>query len=152
MEILGRETTVTDEHAAAYFFQDLAQANGITSPDGVAFQKLKEKIPSIGSLELPADATLCGGVGRQLVAKGRDTDIAGNPRQLVAHWVRIDLCAIRLPSVDTDILVTLTTPTTPTTGEPQSSSSSSSAPLERLDDLFANVLRSVRIIDWSLFG
>jgi len=154
VEILDRETSVTDEQAAEYFFRDLADANGIVSADGIQYVKsltppemptptMDQNNDNLPSNDAAADVVVVrGGIGRQLVAQGRDTDIAGNPRNLDTKWVRIDLCVIRLPSVATDLLITLTTP-----GElvPQ-------ATMEHLDGTFITILQSFRIVDWTLFG
>jgi len=140
VEILGREASVSDDEAAEYFFRDLAEANGIASPDGMQFVKLITEMPFTAT-DLPPTAVIRGGIGRQRVAQGRDTDVAGNPRQLEAKWVRIDLCIVRLPSVSTDLLITLTTP-----GEAAQDT------MEYLDGTFLTILQSFRIIDWTLFG
>lgn len=141
MEILARETSVTDEEAAAYFFRDLAEANGITQPDEeMEFHTIPE-IPLLGT-ELPNTAKKFGGVGRQLVRQGRDTDIAGNPRQLTPAWVRIDLCLIRLPHVESEILVTFTSPVETAT----------TASMTTWDEIFVRMIQSFRVVDWNLFG
>lgn len=138
VEILDRESSVSDDGAAEYFFKDLAEANGIVSNKGIQFVASLSDMPATPP---SSQAVIRGGIGRQLVAQGRDTDIAGNPRQLEAKWVRIDLCVIRLPSVTTELLITLTTP-----GE------AAQASIENLDDTFVVILRSFRIVDWGLFG
>ena len=141
MEILDRETSVADDQAASYFFRDLAEANGVTQPEEMEFQTLPE-IPRISS-DLPANTKQCGGIGRQLVRQGRDTDIAGNPRHIEPAWVRIDLCVIRLPHVNSEVLVALTSPS------PLAATALSSP---AWDELFVHMLQSFRIIDWTLFG
>lgn len=142
VEVLQRHDEVTDEQAATFFFRDLAEANGIpasSAEDSTQFTVANE-MPSIGS-NLPPDATVHGGIGRQLVAQGRDTDIAGNPRQLEARWVRVDLCVIRLPNVTSEILITLTSPQMPLAEFTMG-----------FHALFAAVIQSFRIADWTLFG
>lgn len=140
MEILSREKNVSNEEAASYFFKDLAEANGITSPEGLEFYSHAD-MPLIDSDLLPSDAIVLGGAGKQLVAQGRDTDRAGNPRNLVAHWTRIDLCVIRLPNVASEVLVTLTSP-----------GDAIGASLSAPNELFGRICHSIRFVDWSLFG
>ena len=138
VEILSHENAVRDDKAASYFFHDLAQANG-SPEDKSQFMPLSET-PKIAS-ELPENAVICGGTGRQWVAQGRDTDIGGNPRNITPKGVRIDLCAIRLPSVATDILVTLSSP-----------EENFHYPIDKMHDLFIQIVHSIRIVDWTLFG
>ena len=138
LEILGQEK-VPDEQAALHFFQDLSEANGVTSTGGWKFST-HATMPSIAS-KLPKDASILGGAGKQLVAQGRDIDIGGNPRHLEAKWVRGGLCVIRLPHVTAEVLVTLTSP-----GEV------SDAALTAPNETFVQILQSIRFVDWSLFG
>jgi hypothetical protein len=139
VEILSREDHVSDEEAAPYFFRDLAEANGITSPEDMEFCS-SVKTPSI-TADLPPDAKVLVGAGKQLVAQGRDTDPAGNPRKLIAHWTRIDLCLFRLPNVTSEILVTLTSPIDVAVEHS----------LATPDELFRRICSSIQFVDWSLF-
>lgn len=137
IEILDYQTGVNDDQAAQYFFHDLAEANGAVNPQDAPFSR-SNHMPSISSL--PPTAVLCTGRGSQRIIQGRERVL--QPSETI--WITVELCAIRLPSVLTDILITLT----------------SQAATDRQDDgngptpslEFLEILQSFRIRDWSLFG
>jgi hypothetical protein len=143
VEILARESEVIDEQAAAFFFHDLADYNGMKAPD-VKFTpqpELSNKINLAGA-GLPDSAKLCFGTGYQTVALGREHDVDGNPRTQQEGSIRVELCAIRLPSVGSELLVTLSSP-------------SDSYPQEIISqptEAFERILGSLQIQDWTLFG
>jgi hypothetical protein len=141
IEILERQNEVSDESAAEYFFRDLAESNGCVLSDNnsnLIFYPASVLSSSLSNIQgLPPEATVCQGFGQQRVAVGRDTDVAGNPRQTEVHDIRVDLCVIRLPMQSTDLLITLSTPAIIHTSD---------------EKLFAQVLSSFRIRDWSLFS
>jgi hypothetical protein len=145
VEILDRQSNVTDEQAAAYFFQDLAESNGMKAP-GTELQftaqpELSASINLAGA-GLPDSAKACFGTGYQKVALGKEHDIAGNPRTQQVQSIRVELCAIRLPSVGTELLITISSPGDGNLQE------TSSQPTEA----FARILGSFQIQDWTLFG
>ena len=142
VEMIGYESQVPNAQAAKYFYDDLAEANGITSDQYVSFSDEGQLVQVAG---LPNDASQCFGAGFQKVAMGSDTDIWGNPRQQEIRLIRVELCVLRLPSVQTDILVTLSSPSEP---NPQDSTVASLQPT----DTFQRVLSTFLIRDWSLFG
>lgn len=86
--------------------------------------------------------------GSQTVAQGKDTDASGRARDIKAKWISIELCALRLTSVDVDLLITLSTP--------QRENGDGNDNDECFDggysDVFRNVLESLDVRDWSLFG
>ena len=67
VEILEHQEVSNDE-AAAYFFGDLAGANGVTSPEDMKFMTA----PLPVSPTLPNNGTCCSGIGMQKVSHGRD--------------------------------------------------------------------------------
>ena len=136
VEILSRQN-VNDEDAAAFFYKDLAAANGITDDQHASFTKAS---PNLAMEGLPSSASLCFGTGIQRVAMGKDVDIFGNPRQQEIKWIRVELCSIRLPSVDSDILLTLNTPLEV---NPQDTAT---------DSQFLEIVSSFRVRNWNLFG
>ena len=142
VEILDRQASVTDAQAAEYFFRDLAEANGVGASSEMEFQTMSV-VPRLESSSLPPTARTCGGIGRQLVRQGRDTDLAGNPRQVTAAWVRVDLCVVRVPHVESEILLTFTSPMDQT---------GAASLLSEWDELFVQMLQSFCIKDWTLFG
>jgi hypothetical protein len=75
-------------------------------------------------------------VGYQNVAGGGDQ----------VKWIRVELCVFRLPSVETELLVTITKPLADPNEPPQEE--------ETLpwSDAFQRVVSSLKIQDWGLFG
>lgn len=148
VEILEREQSVSDENAATYFFRDLAEANGAVLPQDGSFSNFPVSGDDNEELKktkrLPADSRIVSGVGCQKVAMGRDTDIAGNPRQQEIRWIQVNLAAIRLPSQGTDLLVTLSVPLGSVRGPDDFP--------KKFDERFIRLLSSMNIQDWSLFG
>ena len=146
IEILQYQSDVSDDTAASYFFEDLRDANGTSMQDS-RFQAISSSNDTIRQrLELPSTARLCPGVGYQRVLLGREVDIGGNPRIQEERFLRVDLCAIRLPSVETDLLVTLSTPTTSLESSPQGPEG------VQMSSLFESILATLKIRDWNLFG
>lgn len=144
VEILDRQANVEDEAAAAFFYKDLGEYNGITSDQDISFRK--ESPPSLQPVGLPDDATLCFGSGFQRVAMGKNVDFAGNPRRQEIVSIRVELCVIRLPSVSTDILISLSTPSE-NTGNPQESPEGS-----LMTATFSQAVSSFQVRNWQLFG
>lgn len=143
VEILERQE-VGDHSAASFFFADLAESNGISD---IAREAPFKSYTASQATERIQNATKCLGVGYQKIAVGRDYDIAGNPRQnQEVRWVLIELCVIRLPSVSTDLLVTLSKPL-PNPNEPPSEGTD-----HEWSEAFRRILSSFQIRDWELFG
>jgi hypothetical protein len=146
IEILDRQQDVNDEQAAAFFYQDLCESNGV-SPDETTFtpqtqqQQQQQGQTQITIVGLPPTSIILFGVGTQHVAMGRDFDVDGNRRQQEERWIRVELCVIRLLSVGTDLLITLSTPCEQ---NPQESSSTTTT--------FQQVVSTFQILDWTLFA
>jgi hypothetical protein len=138
VEIMERQE-VSDPEAAAFFFQDLAESNGCDSAN-LSFTAQRPVATDSSVMQgLPADTVLCTGSGRQRVARGRDTDVAGNPRQQEVHTIHIELCLIRLPTQRTDLLITLSSPL-------------ETDLISRSKEIFEQVLSTFQIRNWGLFG
>lgn len=131
LEILERQS-VSNEEAASFFFQDLAESNGSTEN---RFQKQGMAVP------VANEFTISAGIGVQKVAVGKDHDFAGNRRQQEIHYVQVELCVFRLPNLSTDILLTISNPNP----NPQDESFSFSA-------IFERAASTLKVRDWSLFG
>lgn len=129
VEILEHQTTKSDNDAARYFFEDLAEANGST-------QNNTFTIVSMGAQSGSNDRCICG-IGMQEIRKGKETDIAGNPRDVPLVRVQVELAVVRLPQVQTDLLLTL--------------SRTKETPDTELSTDFQQVLSTLQIRDWSLF-
>jgi hypothetical protein len=137
VEIMEHQEVSNDE-AAAYFFGDLAGANGVTSPEDIKFMAT----PLPVSPTLPNNGTCCSGIGMQKVSHGRDVDVGGNPRLRRPHWVTVELCVMRLPHVGTDLLITLSQPKE----DPNEAESLS------FSQPFSHTVETFQVRDWNLFG
>lgn len=137
IEILDYQTDVSNDQAAEYYFTDLAEYNGAVNPQDVSFER-SNPMPAIPSL--PSTAAFCPGRGTQRIIQGRERIL----QPLEPIWINVELCAIRLPSVSTDVLITLTSPTE------TNSQDNVNGPSPRLQ--FMEILQSFHIRDWSLFG
>jgi hypothetical protein len=151
VEVLQHQQDVANDGAAAYFFQDLAESNASLQSSFVAVPPGRMSIAT-RNLALPPDAALCFGVGHQRVRMGRDFDISGNRRlDQEEKFIRVDLCVIRLPSVSTDLLVTVSTPTANDPPNENSNVQQQQQPVAT-SEVFREVLSTLEIRDWGLFG
>jgi Ran-interacting Mog1 protein len=140
IEILDFQSSVNNENAAKYHFQDLAEANSLAFPSADAHftpsSIMNDQLLTPSSLGLPAGTVglFCSsGTGHQRVKQ----DNTAAPK-----WLRVDLCVIRLPHVQTDLLVTLSAP----------SESNLHQGVEQTASCFHEILSSIRIRDWGLFN
>ena len=136
IEILEYQESVPDATAAKYFFEDLAGANGSSQS---SFSDQPAVSPADGSDPLP----MFVGVGMQRFGRGRDRDGTGAipPPNQEEVDVEIELCVIRLPQVETDLLLTMTR----TKGR-------FATDAMQLSGEFQRVLSTIQILDWDLFG
>ena len=139
VEILERQN-VSDANAAAYFFRDLAESNGST------LQQWNNRPIQISNTAAwqSNNTTLCGGMGFQKVAMGRDYDLAGQRRQdQQVKVIRVELCAFRLANKNTDLLVTISKPV-----------ANPNEPLEQQawSEAFQKAVSTLQVRDWGLFG
>jgi hypothetical protein len=147
-EILEYGRNLSDP--GTFYFEDLAQANqSIEGSAGVESKEiqLEKYAPVLFSQNRPnIRAWLC--TGRMAVQKFQDTQ--------AVNKVHVHLAVIRIPDKDTDILISLNTPVF--IHEQSSSAKYSEAgymshdTIEQADALFATVLQTYTILDWSLFG
>jgi Ran-interacting Mog1 protein len=136
IEILEYQESVPDETAAKYFFEDLAAANGSSK---TSFSDQEAVAPADGSAPL----TMFAGVGMQRFGKGRDRDgngVTPQPNQDEVD-VEIELCVIRLPQVQTDLLLTMSR-----------NKGLCSSDTMKLSEEFQRALSTIQILDWDLFG
>lgn len=137
VEILEHQQCSNSE-AAAYFFEDLASANGVTSPDDKKFMA----IPLPVSPTLPNNTSDCAGIGMQKISPGLEKDVGGNPRSRNPRWVTVELCVLRLPDFGTDLLITLSQPNDHF-DETESVS---------FGQTFLRAVETFQVHDWNLFG
>jgi len=152
VELLERQK-ILDEEAATFFFGDLMEANGgdVTCgiKKGLGFQQVLEVGKSeskeslaIGSKnltpELSARVMACTCVGTQNIAHKK-----GEHKLQKASKVRVELCVVRLASVQTDLLITLTMPCAVDGDENENKGHGA---------LFLSILKTLKVEDWSLFS
>ena len=158
MEILGRETAVANEAAAAFFFNDLAESNGVP-PEHRAFHTIDGEALAAGTAdpELVVHAGtetvhICAGIGFQKqVAMGRDVDQDGNSRAHLQEQqtIRVDLVVLRLLQQETDLLMTVSTPMN-TADVP--AAFPAVVPASAMNEIILRAVSSMKIKDWGLFG
>lgn len=147
VECLERQSEVADDEAASFFFQDLADTNKCATDDqlytahenttdGLAMLTAMPSLSSYG-------ATACLGSGYQNVFIGKDRDLEGNLLQQEVRSVQVELCVLRLPRHETDILLTLSIPID---SPPQYDGK------KEFSLIFQQILASFQIRNWSLFG
>jgi Ran-interacting Mog1 protein len=155
-ELLEYRDSVQDSDAARFYFADLEDANsgGGSSADAGGDLVSYVDVPSSALVLSPTasgtatktDRNVFLGVGTQRVRMGRDHDLRGLPRegQEVRH-VRVEIAVIRLPSHQTDLLITLSTPTTDALDR-------NLVPSTNLSEVFRRAVSNFDILNWSLLG
>ena len=98
--------------------------------------------------------------GEVVVVGDKDRPFTNNDNDASSHWIDVDICVLRLPVVQTDLLITLSTPQQQQkqlrrqqqkqNDEIQSDAGVGSA--ELYSPLFRQVLNTFHIKDWSLFA
>jgi hypothetical protein len=152
---------VADANAAKFFFDDLADSNDDISSSStsnvVSFQAQPPTTAvntTTAQLQIE-NTTACTGIGFQKVAMGKDHDMAGNRRDdQEVRWIRVELCVFRLPvSAATDLLVTISKPIRANPSEPpQPPPQEDAAADAAFGEVFRQVVSTLRIRDWGLFG
>ena len=146
IEILEYQTNVENNDACNFFLKDLGDANE-TPPEeqvihsnqvinllGNACEINKEQI--LPSLVLPPSTTLTSQLHACI---SRGTQKVKQKGSSTSECIDIELCALRLKDIDTDLLITLSIPRTDggsNVGE----------------EIFKQILASFNIQDYSLFG
>ena len=139
IEILEHQSDVKNEDAITFFFNDLADANGV-SQDDMTIQSNKlmfsvkdddatkqEYFQKLSLSTQQSESLACIAVGKQQVGD---------------KSLRIEMCVLRLTDVTTDLLITLSIPDTKqglVLGE------------DGLSNVFRELLYSFCITDWTLF-
>ena len=141
IEILEHQNDVKNEDAATFFFDDLADANGVSQEyHDTSIQssmmismgddndaKRQKYFPSFNAhTQQLAGAVACMSIGKQ---------------QVVDKCLRIEMCVLRLKNVTTDLLITLSTP----------ENKPISIEKDGFTNVFHEVLSTFSIKDWTLF-
>ena len=130
IEILDYQSSVRNEDAAKYFFEDLVTEdnNNNGSNDNNQFQVTTIPIQGRPRIE---NALMCSGFGYH---NSNNSNIT-----------QVELCVFRLPNISTDILVTLSQTVSEAAERKEVVPVSSSS-------YFQRVVSTLTIHDWGLFG
>lgn len=158
---MGRESRVDNESAARFFFDDLAESNGVPM-EHRAFHTIPMPHANIfaqgrqdANLLVHAGDTrvhLCAGIGFQKqVAMGRDFDQEGNSRSHLQdlQTIRVDLVVLRLLEQETDLLITVSTPME-TSELP--AAFSGAVQTNAMSAVILQAVSTLKIQDWGLFA
>ena len=141
VEILEREDSKADGfEALAYFAQDLAEANGAEGAIAFDPSEVRTHTPSA---QMRDRVAYCGSLSFvQRIAKFREA---------AANDVLVILGLVRLPSVGSDILISLSSPLRIDAGSSSAKSASATASAQAAMDTLSAALSSFAIRRWSLF-
>lgn len=159
IEILGREEDVSDDAAAKFFFDDLADSNGAIAEKerridfaqvaSVGSSGGANSPPSILMARLDKTATACTCIGVQRVALGKDRKVGGESEPRSDHWaVRVEMCVLRLVREETDLLISLTRPIQDGSDETMEDIMEASTHSK----MFLEIIETFVIQNWDLFG
>lgn len=181
IEILEHQIDVTNNDACAYFLKDLADSNEASSSteeishyvtvnlhheDDDYDDEMKTKwFPNL-SLSIPASTTdekccACIARGSQRVMRGGGSKEGpsankNNDDDAAHQWINVDICVLRLPTIQTDLLITLSTPHKEEKCDTTIPSSCKSEDMHSVSDqygsFFQEILKTFNINDWSLFA
>lgn len=96
--------------------------------------------------------------GGEVVGVGdKDRPFTNNDNDASSHWIDVDICVLRLPVVQTDLLITLSTPQQQLRRQQQKQNDeiqtdADVGSAELYSPLFRQVLHTFHIKDWSLFA
>ena len=152
IEILGREEDVSDDAAAKFFFDDLAESNGAIAEKErrIDFAQVAS-VGSSGTLmpRLDKTAMACTCIGVQRVALGKDRKVGGESEPRSDHWaVRVEMCVLRLAREETDLLISLTRPIQDGSDKTMEDIMEASTHSK----LFLEIIETFAIQNWELFG
>jgi len=150
VEIIEYQRDVSNSDACSFFMKDLADANEVSLEEQHIdmsqvlnlLEDEKERVHQLlpnFSLPEPLGASqlyACIAKGSQKVAQGK--------KSTNAHYIDVELCVLRLENVETDLLITLSAPRRET--------NRGGGVGAELSNVFKEILTSLNIQDWSLFG
>jgi len=134
---------VENNRCAHYFFEDLAVQNDAES-------STMETVYTLNAAEvpnLPSHSVCACALGYQTIAKGRQP-------QDTSNYVQIILGVVRLPQVQSDIVISLNTPAYihEKSASAEHAGAGAKTAYLRAPDLFKQMLQSFKILDMGLFG
>nr|CCA21121.1 conserved hypothetical protein [Albugo laibachii Nc14] len=145
VEILQYEKEVKDDCIAQFLFDELANENNCASSDKTVRQS--RMLDTSSEPRIGVDCVKSVLVGEQYVAKFHE---GSNTKNLI----QIYLGVIRLPSVTTDIMISLSVPIriNPMSSSKDCYQHNGQNSAEIGSSIFDKVYTSFRILDWRLFG
>ncbi|TDH64832.1 uncharacterized protein CCR75_000590 [Bremia lactucae] len=141
VELLQYEDIVQDAQSALYFFNEIAQSNGC-GPDEVTVLFEETSNAEYTGINVPHATQII--VGDQCVAKFIEGDHAKNV-------VRVYLGNIRLPTVTTDVVLSVSTPIRISPASSSREAFQFQQDQESASLIFKQALHSFVVKDWSLF-
>jgi len=145
VEIVER-ADVSDDEACAFFWADVIAGNEAQHASLVS-SRLLNNTTELHSSWHERGATGALAYGELSVSKGRQ-----GPDQ--ANRVHIGLFILRLPAVDSDILVTVNTPIyiNPASSSAEHARTTGEKEQETAQVLIQRILATLELVDWGLFG
>jgi hypothetical protein len=154
LQILAHDDEVSDEDSAPFYLDDIAQCNDAQGPHSTrtsqpecitqVFAALLQEAPPANNPNLPQAS--CWEIrGIQHVAKFKESE---------RNAVAVHLAVLRIPSVDSDIVVHLNQPLAISQGSSSSTiaHATPSGTPEQGMALFKSILASIKVLDWDLFA
>ena len=158
VEILARQDDVSDDTAAKFFFDDLAESNGAIADEERRLDFAQVACVGGGSgsddtnslmPRLDKSVTACTCIGVQRVALGKDRKVGGDSEPRSDHWaVRIEMCVLRLEKEETDLLISMTRPIQDGSEKTMEDIMEASTHSK----LFLEIIETFAIQNWELFG
>lgn len=138
VEIVEHQPAVADDASALFFFSDLAEQAGIAAQEcGVQFvSEVSRHSICDGAPTDPRTRS----VAQQ--ALGLQPSLAASSRAYRQPPSRVWVCVFRSPAVGSELLLMVSQPLSASAGEQDG----------RADSVFQNACRSLRVLDWGLFG
>eukprot|EP00287_Rhodomonas_sp_CCMP768_P010552 CAMPEP_0196721966 /NCGR_PEP_ID=MMETSP1091-20130531/4410_1 /TAXON_ID=302021 /ORGANISM="Rhodomonas sp., Strain CCMP768" /LENGTH=237 /DNA_ID=CAMNT_0042063557 /DNA_START=119 /DNA_END=832 /DNA_ORIENTATION=+ len=154
IEILAHDDEVADSACAEFYWGDILQCNDAEgSGDNMITVPTREISPEVAELltDAPESTTNVAApscwslIGVQQVAKFKDTD---------KNTVCVHVAVIRLPCVDSDIVVHFNQPLEISEGSSSAllANALPAGTVEQGNDLFFAMLTSLKVRDWGLFS
>lgn len=144
VELLQYESDVRDEDSARYFFNEIASSNGC-SPSDVDVLHAEVLSAQDGPTGIDRPHVTSVVVGDQRVAKFKEGESAKNV-------VRVYVGNVRLPSVTTDVVVSISVPLLINPASSSAGSFQFADSAEVGAAIFKQVVTTLSVHDWSLFG
>ncbi|GMH35502.1 hypothetical protein BSKO_03370 [Bryopsis sp. KO-2023] len=143
VEIVQHVGDVPDAESARYFWNDLAEQN--QSQNNTVFSD--QELSSTDVAGIPTESFKAVIVGSQEVSKGRQGPDAAN-------LVQISLAVLRLPSVGSDVLVTINTPIIINKNSTAAKDAGSGLKPDHVvgPSLLKAALGTLKVKEWGLFG